>query len=855
MKNDGIFSETLCVSVPLCETMSVAYDLDTDGDEMDPVFLPEQYLQQRSTAEETYTLSLQTVGPSADTGKVRVYDSENALVLNNAGGGNIMTATFTRDELEESESLWIEYAEGGIIGVELSTQIPALDNAVVADTVRATGIACDPKPGRILFVNPSGTAGSPCNDYTDACAVTIGNALAVAEGGGWHGDNIVLSCGTYLEYGLEVSGYKDVLIAGMGARFIPGKDALDNDTYVYDFSSAPVIDGSAQGGIFSVSVHSDARVGFSGLVMQNGKAQKGGAVFMDGGELKASYLKFKDNLADDFGGAVCLLKTSSVLIKGCEFKGNEVDYDDGGVKTFDKGMGGAIAALYSTLTVTNCLFDGNSAQVSDGNGGVPKDGSAGGGGDIYLRQGDLTLLKSQLFNARAGFIIVPKNPTKNEVYFTGDGGSLLVHGEKANTKLTIRDCLFEGSQSYGNGGTISLSKDSSPEGRKYFVPKVASYIPPAVESMPDQLGGGCIGLISNVTFISCLGGWQGGAISANGRGMELQILDSEFKQCKGGETHSRDGKGGAIAVGGGLQSSSEPENNVVIKGYKKKCIISGCQASGNGGGVYVTIRGKVTLSNTSIENCTALDSADFPMVEGMGGGAHVSAGGFLYLNGTFGKQVKINGNTANVSGGGLSAKSGRIYIEDVASVVVNGNRAEGSTANGYGNGGGVFVTTSRHDDAFFWEEAIPFLEGGAGNGAAYVFKEDGVFSSSSPNLLIYGNIAYGWGGGLYVGISPPWYYVRSISGNKNNASVVLENGTVSDNTCIKLSTKSPQYTPAQIAAERVAGSKASLVFNGAKVSGRVPLGDIGIYTLDSIPLPVYNPVPTFSFLAVGIIEE
>jgi hypothetical protein len=72
-------------------------------------------------------------------------------------------------------------------------------------------------------------------------------------------------------------------------------------------------------------------------------------------------------------------------------------------------------------------------------------------------------------------------------------------------------------------------------------------------------------MISNVTFTTCLGGWQGGALSINGRGMDIKIMNSKFTDCESGTTHKRDGKGGAIAVCGGIQCPDPPMNDVRIE--------------------------------------------------------------------------------------------------------------------------------------------------------------------------------------------------------------------------------------------------------------------------------------------------
>ena len=794
----------------------------------------------------TYELRLKSISDARNTGRVRVYDGES-LVLENPAGGSA-SAVLTENQLTGGGDFWLEFERGGIVELELAV-LSGSSECCVSQPVRASGIACDPFPGSLLFVNPSGTVGSPYNDFTRACSDDIATALSVASSG----QNVLVAGATYDEWNLTVP--EGVLLAGLGAAFDPPpSDPDDYEPTGFIFTDVPKLD-PVSNPYTLLNMEKESSV--CGFNIYNGYGFAGGGMEITNKNVTVCYVKFVDNEATWWGGAVYLRGATNAWFEGCEFIGNKVDYDDYGTATYHMGMGGAIAARQSTLTVTNCLFKNNLAQVSNRNnpGKVPTGGSAGGGGDIYLRQGDLTLLNSCLQNATAGIPrdAEPVDPDKPKEYFTGDGGSLLIHGEKKDTKLTIRDCKFIGSQSYGNGGAISLSKDSSPDGRTYFVIEPGWSFPLPINSHPAQLGGGCEGVISNVTFASCLGGWQGGAISANGRGMELLIIDSVFEECHAGTSHLRDGKGGAIAVGGGLQSYSAPVNNVEIRGHAKRSTISGCSASGNGGGVYVTIKGKVTLSKISIENCLANDLATEPMVEGMGGGIHVSAGGDLYLNGTPNEHIEISGNTAKSNGGGLSVKSGRIIVDGNSMVTIKNNNASGSAINGYGNGGGVFVTTSRHDDNLIdWPP-------GAGNGAAIVFNEDGKFFSSSSNLTIMNNAASRWGGGLYAGISHPWYYIGTIWPYYNIASlnISLTYGKVSGNGCEQDAMNSPSYKPMQIAAECVAGyiggAQASLIFDNATIIGGGSLDHIGIYTYQSRSVSANDT--EFLFVVKQTLEE
>lgn len=796
----------------------------------DPIYLPAQYLQQRSSSEETYTLKLKTVASSQNTGKVRLYDNENQLLLSNAGGGGAMSVTLTREALTES-TFWLEFEEGGIIELELSAQIPALGNVTVTDAVRATGIAVAPLPGKILFVNPSGSGASPYNDYTDACAATIAEALSAAG----KNANIVIACGTYPEHGLLI--LDDVLVAGMGARFIPGKDALDNDTYVYDFTDAPVIDGNLQEGIFSALVQSDARIVFAGLVLQQGKAQKGGSIFLEDGLLEASYLKFKDNRADDFGGAVCI-SDGEAKMRECIFFSNGADHNAGNARVDDKGMGGAIAIVREyhpiasvSLSITNCVFSNNFAQVRNG-AEKPVEGSAGGGGDIYVKDANLRIITMRSEDAKAGFKI-------GEIFYhkgiseklTGDGGSILVHGELVGWErptVLIRQSKFTRSIAYGNGGAISFSKASLSNERSYFI------LPPT--PCPDKLSGACFGVLSEVTFANTQGGFQGGAISVNGREMDIVISDSSFKNCKAGIIHQRDGKGGAVSVGGGIQTGLlSPQCHVAVQRVKAK----NCTATGNGGAFYVTIRGLLTLEQTTITDCHALNAGqskdengqwkygpetDFRITEGMGGGIHASAGGVLKLK----SGVTVSGCSAKSNGGGVSVKSATLEIPD-GLVQIIGNEAGGDAIDGldgFGNGGGIFVTTSFFDDAF-----------DVGTGAAGLYGNDGTLLATSAGLKISQNTASRWGGGLYAGIVPPLYKPWSLSLlNYCPAEVVLSNAEVFRNTASDFIAGKALF-PDAIATERVypyiVSPWVKIDVCGTKIIGKGTTS-VGLYMFDSV---------------------
>ena len=770
----------------------------------------------------TAFLRLRKAKTDSCPGLVRLYretpGGSLALLLSNSDAAPEAQIAWQPGE----ETLWIEFDRAGVIDVSLDIRMDGI--LVYRDTVRAVGIPADPNPGRILYVNRRTTAQSPYRDFAHG-ADSIETALGEVQ----PGDNVVAAATPYGEFGVPLAS--GIVLAGLGGRF---SDDLGGHPVGFDFTRAA-----------DIGVHGFAStlqgVGIENTTVAGFRMRRflpceksGGAVLLDGSDgVSLERIDFRENAATEFGGAVCLSLSSNVVMTGCIASNNIVDFDDGGSVVFDRGMGGAVAVLESDLFVTNCLFRSNVAQVTN-NGGVPTDGSAGGGGDIYVRSGTLSALHSRFLESTAGCEILPVVTLPRDYYFTGDGGSVLSHGKTSNSRLILNDCVFSNAVSYGNGGAISISLDSSPKGRRYFNNwDLFDFQHPTV------LSGGCIGGITNCLFQECSGGWQGGAISANGSGVFLDVQSVVFVDDYGGTTFQRDGKGGGISVGGGVQSFTMPENHVRLS----DCNLTSCKASGNGGGAYVTIKGLLELDGCILTNCVALNEGmrltgtNYCITEGMGGGVHASAGGFLVLASSEKANLFVD-NQAMSNGGGISSKSANIRLNGDTRIVRN--TASGNSSLYHGNGGGVFVSTSAYDDV-----------GGAGWGAAKIYG-DGSLTRIDGHLEIAENTAEGWGGGLYAGIVYPLYMLEdSQIPSFCYSTVALSDTTISNNVCRTLYFGSTCF-PSQLVFERMAGPPSPVSLDSVVIHGNAS-NDIGILFLESA-LPSLNGV-TFRNLAENIEVE
>jgi hypothetical protein len=350
--------------------------------------------------------------------------------------------------------------------------------------------------------------------------------------------------------------------------------------------------------------------------------------------------------------------------------------------------------------------------------------------------------------------------TKEMDEFTGDGGSIVVHGSAYDTNLSIKDAIFKDAQAEGAGGGIYIAGDSDPANRGLFTAwslgtwekfEAALFNP-----TPTEFGGGAVCDFTRVRFQNCDAGFSGGGLSLCGRGIDLVLDECDFVGCDAGYVHDTDGKGGGLVLGGGHQgtisSSDDPQTANTPHGLVsvKQSSFVQCTTSDNGGGLYATISGEVTVETTVFSGCKALGAAGVPdhprqpNEEGLGGGVHISAGGMLRVN----KGTNIEGNEARNNGGGLSCKNGYIYLRCLAtgdSISVVGNKTTGSVVDYAGNGGGVYVSTARNDGAGNWVA----IEGLFGPGKLDV--DDGQSGGFPRRIVIENNTAARWGGGIFVG--------------------------------------------------------------------------------------------------------
>ncbi len=298
---------------------------------------------------------------------------------------------FEKSELSADYS--VTFISGGIVDIELVAYESGA--RIGSDIVRAVGIACKPKSGSILYVNPDSSGDGENNDYKKTPLKKVDDGVKELSSN----DNLVIADGTYSESNITVN--VSAVISGLAPKWSENTDDKwdDNVEHRPGYDAMPVLDGSGNTSpILLVKANS---VALGGMIIKGsnvtGKPVGGAGVrAIDVSGLEVCAVKFLSNKAPSgFGGGVYFgpisaedapsPSTSDIVIEDSEFEGNEAK-DGGGVaavsstevrfdrtafkdnkssiNTGDNARGGAIVASKcgGNLRVDKCLFNGNTAN-------------------------------------------------------------------------------------------------------------------------------------------------------------------------------------------------------------------------------------------------------------------------------------------------------------------------------------------------------------------------------------------------------------------------------------------------------------------------------------------------------------
>jgi len=191
---------------------------------------------------------------------------------------------------------------------------------------------------------------------------TIQAAIAAA----FDGDTVIVEQDTY---------YENI---DFGGKSITVTSTDPNDPNVV---AGTVIDSNGSWTVVTFPDAPGANCVLTGFTITGGRlSNKGGGVYCDRGTISISKCIFIDNIAEDGGGIYN--DECHLTVTDCSFNGNTADDGQGGgiygyegeltvsncsfIENSAADEGGGLANDYTSATVTNCIFRGNSATFGGG---------------------------------------------------------------------------------------------------------------------------------------------------------------------------------------------------------------------------------------------------------------------------------------------------------------------------------------------------------------------------------------------------------------------------------------------------------------------------------------------------------
>lgn len=421
-----------------------------------------------------------------------------------------------------------------------------------------------------------------------------------------------------------------------------------------------ILDGGSTGGGIYIADSKTAELNLYNSVIQNCYAKNGGAIlFGTVVDRNADAINQTDNFGD-------------LIINGGRFDKNEADGDGGGIYV-NGGMfivrGTEISNGYSKAHGAGICINNNSA-LFDGSAIYGNTTLEGYGGGLAIYESLVEMVNCEINNNLGLW-------QGNDDF--GVGGGFYVF----KSELYLDDSIFEGNRG-SSGGAISIYDTELVMNNTDFVNNWASISGGAISNYgfgngktvtinnarilnneANIYGGGIYNILGNikVTNSEISGGTSkyGGGIYSEGSSLIVSSTEILNNKAVTGSGYYPGGQGGGIFGKG--------SGNIIIKDNSK---ITGnaaeysTSATGNGGGVYLTMGTQMTVEAGEISNNTAKQS---------GGGIYLENNQLII------KKGNIENNTAKQMGGGIYSTAGGIVR--VESGNISGNMAP--------DGGGIYA--------------------------------------------------------------------------------------------------------------------------------------------------------------------
>ncbi|KEZ90813.1 SdrD B-like domain-containing protein [Lacrimispora celerecrescens] len=425
------------------------------------------------------------------------------------------------------------------------------------------------------------------------------------------GDTIIIADGANIVFTSSLTINKNLTFRASGSGTVTFTSKNQRHFIIPSGSNAEltfdnvILDGGGTGG--GIEVKTGAAFTMGGANIQNCKAEKGGAVYVDNSNIIIKGSMISHNTATGGatvgGGGLYAENNSTVEISDSKFYENESYYYGGGLGVFN-----------SRLTID----DGSEIKENWVN--RDRSGGNGSGGGIYVNKSIATIQNSVVSNnsspwSGCGVYVFPSNDNAASSSLTvknseishnkggEQGGGIMAWGNKGQVIVNVIDSNIIDNEVTTRGGglctpggsTITITNSVVSDNRAKFGGGIYASTDKNVRSTIEVMGSSKIqnntastsggGIYANDSSVTLDGGTISGNISNTAGGGAYVMSNADFTM-KSGEISGNKATGGN---GGGIFSDS----TVIIKAGT----ISGNIATDDGGGIYTKDLTKLSVYN------------------------------------------------------------------------------------------------------------------------------------------------------------------------------------------------------------------------------------------------------------------
>ncbi len=476
--------------------------------------------------------------------------------------------------------------------------------------------------------------------------------------------------------------FNNVVFDGNASDYYGGALVASSSTVTMDHQCALTNSLGTTGGAIYVKYNSTLNL--QGINLNYNTARTSGVIYVNGATVNLNHVSAKYNKAA-YGGVLSCTGGATITVNG-------------GLYTDNTAMLGGVfnVGATATLNIQDAVFENNKAEISDG---------AGGNGAVLLVEGG-----SATVTGETKFINNTADNHGGAVYVTYKTEG----NERIGGTLHMTNGLFENNTA-ASGGAISARTDAS------VTLNSTKLISNTASAEEGGTGGGAIFAnantlsLTNVTLEQNTTGYYGGAVMTLGSSVTMEnttvknnegITGAALYFNNGGQVKLTDvSVTDTVGNGSGVIYVSSTTTLAATR------LTATANRSNNGGVFYLSGSGNVTIKDSTLTGNTAqsyggaIDHRGSSAVEIInteindntaknGGAIYSQGGGSITVS-----DSEINGNTATELGGAIykckagtlkvtdtssikenTAKTGAIYVDETASVIVENSVVENNTA-------------------------------------------------------------------------------------------------------------------------------------------------------------------------------